>query len=98
MVLLYSASARNNFSLLTGHVSFQTFLLVRHFSNSRQHNLTDNTSKKITRNVLVRVLVRGSVIVFNHIAKLAGHFQNLVRQCPVTDYYFSSLQCCTFKL
>lgn len=47
MVLLYSASGGNNFSLFTRHVSFQTFLLVKHFSNSPQHNLTDNTSKKI---------------------------------------------------
>ena len=56
-----------------------------HFTNwTGQNLLTDNTLKKITQDVLVRCLV----IMSNHNAKLAGHFQNLVGQCPVTDCYF----------
>ena len=43
--------------------------------------LTHNTLKKITQDVLVRF----SVIVLDHNVKLARHFQDLVRQCPVTD-------------
>ena len=34
------------------------------------------------------VMVRYSVIVTDHNAKLVGHFQNLVGQCPVTNCYF----------
>ena len=66
---LYSAG--KNFSLFTGDMSFQIILLVVHFTNWTGHNLlTDNTLKKITQEVLVRY----SVIVSDHIAKLAGHF------------------------
>ena len=69
-------------------MSFQVFLLVRHFTKWTGHNLlTDNTLKKITQVVLVRCLV----IVSDHNAKLAGHFQNLVEQWPVTDCYFPAL-------
>ena len=46
--------------------------------------LSDNTLKKITHDVLVRCLV----IVSDRNAKLAGHFQNLVGQCLVTNRYF----------
>ena len=78
-------SAGNNFSLFTGHMSFQIFLLVGHLTNWTGHNLlTDNTLKKRTQDVLVRC----SVIVSDHNVKLAGHFQNLVGQCPMTDCYF----------
>ena len=45
--------------------------------------LTENTLK-ITQNVPVRY----SVIVSDHNVKLAGYLQNLVRQFPMTDYYF----------
>ena len=70
-------SAGNNFSLFTGHMSFQLFLLVGHLTNWTGHNLlTDNTLKKRTQDVLVRC----SVIVSDHYVKLAGHFQNLVGQ------------------
>ena len=49
------------------------------------HNsLTDNTLKKMTQDVLVRC----SVIMCDHYMKLAAHFQNLVQQCPMTEYYF----------
>ena len=82
---LQVSSAGNNFSLFTGHMSFQIFILVRHLTNWTGHNLlTDNTLKKITQDVLVRCLV----IVSDHNVKLAGHFQNLVGQCPMTDCYF----------
>ena len=78
-------SARNDFSLFTEHLSFQMFLLVGHLTNwTGQNSLTDNTLKKITQAVLVRC----SVIVFVHNVKLAGHFQNLVRQCPMTECCF----------
>ena len=78
-------SAGNNFSLFTGHMSFQIFFLVGHLTNCTGHNLlTDKTLKKITQDVLVRC----SVIVSNHNVKLARHFQNLVGQCPMTDCYF----------
>ena len=77
-------SAGNNFSLVTGHMSFQIFLLVGHLTNWTGHNLTDNTLKKRTQDLLVRC----SVIVSDHNVKLAGHFQNLVGQCPMTDCYF----------
>ena len=78
-------SAGNNFFLFTGHMSFQIFILVGHLTNWTGHNLlTDNTLKKITQDVLVRC----SVIVSDHNVKLAGHFQNLVGQCPMTDCYF----------
>ena len=71
-------SAGNNFSLVTGHMSFQIFLLVGHLTNWTGHNLlTDNTLKKRTQDLLVRC----SVIVSDHNVKLAGHFQNLVGQC-----------------
>ena len=60
-------SAGNNSSLFTGHMSFQIFLLVGHFTNWTGHNLlTDNTLKKITQDVLVRSLV----IVSDYNAKL----------------------------
>ena len=66
-------------------MSFQIFLLVRHFTNWTRHNLlTDNTLKKIAQDVLVRCLV----IVSDHNVKLARHLRNLVGQCPVTDCYF----------
>ena len=66
-------------------MSFQIFLLVGHLTNWTGHNLlTDNTLKKRTQDVLVTCLV----IVSDHNVKLARHFQNLVRQCPMTDCYF----------
>ena len=66
-------------------MSFQIFLLVGHLTNWTGHNLlTDNTLKKRTQDVLVTC----SVIVSDHNVKLAGHFQNLVVQCPMTDCYF----------
>ena len=75
-------SAGNNFSLFRGHMSFQIFLLVGHLTNWTGHNLlTDNTLKTRTQDVLVTC----SVIVSDHNVKLAGHFQNLVGQCPMTD-------------
>ena len=78
-------SAGNNFSSFTGHMSFQIFLLVGHLTNWTGHNLlTDNTLKKRTQDMLVRCLV----IVSDHNVKLAGHFQNLVGQCPMSDCYF----------
>ena len=78
-------NAGNNFSLFRGHMSFQIFLLVGHLTNWTGHNLlTDNTLKKRTQDVLVTC----SVIVSDHNVKLAGHFQNLVGQCPMTDCYF----------
>ena len=78
-------SAGNNFSSFTGHMSFQIFLLVGHLTNWTGHNLlTDNTLKKRTQDMLVRC----SVIVSDHNVKLAGHFQNLVGQCPMSDCYF----------
>ena len=41
--LHYSYSAGNNFSLFTGRMSFQIFLLVGHFTNWARHKtLTDN--------------------------------------------------------
>ena len=83
--ILYFISAGNNFFLFTGHMSFQIFILVGHLTNWTGHNLlTDNTLKKITQDVLVRC----SVVVSDHNVKLAGHFQNLVGQCPMTDCYF----------
>ena len=82
---LWYNSAGNNFSLFTGHMSFQIFLLVGHLPNWTGHNLlTDNTLKKRTQDLMVRC----SVIVSDHNVKLAGHFQNLVGQCPMTDCYF----------
>ena len=47
--------------------------------------LTDKTLKKITQDVLVRC----SVIMSDHNVELAGHSQNVVGQCPVTDCYFA---------
>ena len=48
-------SAGNKFSLFTGHMSFQIFLLVGHLTNWTGHNLlTDNALKKRTQDVLVR--------------------------------------------
>ena len=85
IVIVTNSSAGNNFFLFTGHMSFQIFILVGHLTNWTGHNLlTDNTLKKITQDVLVRC----SVIVSDHNVKLAGHFQNLVGQCPMTDCYF----------
>ena len=40
--------------------------------------------------------MRCSVIVSDTNANLAGHFQNLVGQCPVTDCYFQ--HCYVFKI
>ena len=78
-------SAGNDFSLFRGHMSFQIFLLVGHLTNWTGHNLlTDSTLKKRTQDVLVTC----SVIVSDHNVKLAGHFQNLVGQCPMIDCYF----------
>ena len=66
-------------------MSFQIFLLVGHLTNWTGHNLsTDNPLKKKTQDVLGTC----SVIVSDHNVKLAGHFQNLVGQCPMTDCYF----------
>ena len=48
------SSAGNNFSLLTGHMSFQIFLLVGHFTNWTAHNLLTDNTLKITQDVLVR--------------------------------------------
>ena len=71
-------------------MSFQIFLLVGHLTNWTGHNLlTDNTLKKRTQDVLVTC----SVIVSDHNVKLAGHFQNLVGQCPMTDCYFQHWVC-----
>ena len=73
-------------------MSFQIFLLVGHLTNWTGHNLlTDNTLKKRIQDVLVTC----SVIVSDHNVKLAGHFQNLVGQCPMTDCYFQ--HCCTIN-
>ena len=80
-----NCNAGNNFSLFRGHMSFQIFLLVGHLTNWTGHNLlTDNTLKKRTQDVLVTC----SVIVSDHNVKLAGHYQNLVGQCLMTDCYF----------
>ena len=80
MYLVKQYSAGNNFSLFTGHMYCQIFILVGHLTNwTGHHLLTDNTQD---------VLVRCSVIVSDHNVKLAGHFQNLVGQCPMTDCYF----------
>ena len=89
-------SAGNNFSLFTGHMSFQIVLLVGHLTNWAGHKtLTDNALQKITQEVLVRC----SVIMSDHNVKLAGHFQNLVGQCPMTDCYFQHWQYhVTFRL
>lgn len=76
-------SAGNNFYLFTGHISYQ-ISFGRTFDKTGHNLLTENTLKKITENVPVRC----SVIVFDHNVKLAGYLQNLVRQCPMTDYYF----------
>ena len=85
MLITGRTSAGNNFSLFTGHMSFQIFISVGHLTNWTGHNLfTENTLKKITQDVLVRC----SVIMSDHNLKLAGHFQNLVGQCPMTDCYF----------
>ena len=59
--------------------------LVGHFTNLKGFNLlTDNTLKKLIQDVLVRCLVS----TFDHDVKLAECFQNLVRQCRMTDFYF----------
>ena len=78
----WNSTAGNNFSLFRGHMSFQIFLLVGHLTNWTGHNLL--TLKKRTQDVLVTCLV----IVSDHNVKLAGHFQNLVGHCPMTDCYF----------
>jgi len=83
--LLYFSSAGNNFSLLTGQISLQIFLLVRHFTNWIGHDLlTDNTLKKITQDKLLRCLV----IVWDHNVELVRHFKIWFGQCLVTNYYF----------
>ena len=83
MLFLTNSSAGNNFSLFTGHLSFQIFLLVGHFTNWTRHNLlTDNISKKVTQDALVRC----TVIMYNYHVKLAKHFPNLVGHCPLTNY------------
>ena len=77
----HNAQQSDNNSLFTGHLSFQIFLLVGHFTNFTGHALlADNTFKKITQDLLVRC----SVIVSDHNLKLDGHFQNLVGQCSST--------------
>ena len=56
-----------------------------YFTNRTGHNLlTDNTLKKITQDELARC----SAFVSDRNAKLAGHVQNMVGQCPVTHSYF----------
>ena len=68
-------------------MSFQIFLLLGHFTNWTGHNLlTDNSLKKATQDVLVRCLV----IMSDHNVKLAGHFQNLVKQCLMTDVIYQT--------
>ena len=75
-------SAGNNFSLFTGHMSFQIFPLFGNFTNWTGHNLlTHNTLKKIIQDVLVRF----SVIMSDHNAKLARHFQTLLGQLMSGD-------------
>ena len=69
-------------------MSFQLLLLVEHFTNWTGHNLlTGNILTDVWWPVTQDVLVRCSVIMFDHNAKLTGHLQNLVVQCPVTDYF-----------
>ena len=91
-------SAEKNFPLFTGDMSFQIILLIVHFTNWTGHNLsTDNTLKKITQDVLVRY----SVIVSDHNAKLAGHFQSLKISgdgllFPALPYVFPYTHWCTF--
>lgn len=46
--------------------------------------LTDNTFKGKSQDVLVSC----SDIMSDHNVNLAGHFQNLVGQCPMTDSNF----------
>ena len=74
-------------------MSFQIFLdLDIFFYRLDKHNLlTDNTLKKIIQNVLVRF----SGMVSDHNAKLAGHFQNLVRTMCVDRLLFPAL--CTLR-
>ena len=84
LLILPHHSAGNNFALFTGHMSFQIFILVGHLTNWTGHHLLTDNTLKITQDVLVRC----SVIVSDHNVKLAGHFQNLVGQCPMTDCYF----------
>ena len=67
------------------------------FANvSNQLFWMDNNFKGRSQKVLVKCLD----IVSNHNVKSAGHIQNLVRQCPMTNCYFqhyeSSKQ--TFKV
>ena len=84
-------SAENNFSLFTGHYVLSNLSFGPTFhKNWTGHNLlTDNTLKKITQDVLVTCLV----IVCDHNVKLAGHFQNLVGQRPVTSCCFQHCFC-----
>lgn len=68
-------------------MSYKNFLSVQHFTNWARHNLLpDNILNKVTQGVLVRC----SVIMSNHDVKLAIHFQNLVKQCLLTDCYFQN--------
>ena len=53
--------------------------------------MTDNIFKKIPQDVLTR----WSVIMSDYNVKWPGHFQNLDRQCPMTDCYF---QDCNTKI
>mgnify|MGYP006896145530 CR=1 FL=1 len=82
----------NSFSLLfTGHMFFQIFLLIGHFTNWTGHNLfTDIILKKITQNVPVRC----SLIASYHNVNFAGHFQSLVGQYLVTDCNFQHCLFC----
>ena len=85
-IFLTVFSDGNNFSFLTGHMSFQILILVGHFTNWTGHNLlTDNTLKKITHDLLMRC---SAIVSYHNVTELAVTFQNLVGQCPMTDCYF----------
>lgn len=73
-------------------MSFQIFLLtdiLQHFTNLTRHDLLTDNIVRITQNVLVRCLV----IVSDHNVRLTGHFQNLVVQCQMTDYFLLLVMC-----
>ena len=68
---LKSINTRKNFSFITRQMSVQIFLLIGHFTDWTRNNLlTDKTVKKINQDVLVRC----SIIVSDHNAKLADIF------------------------
>ena len=56
-------------------MSFQIFLLIGHFTNWARHNL-------LADKAFAEDNSRCLVIMSDHDVKLAGHFQNLVGQCP----------------